>query len=118
MAAHGATPARWAITAMPATAQTLPGRYLPRLDTVQMRAADQPSRRWPQPASIIRQATMSSAYIEPDDDRAQQQPAGSIAPIERLRPQLGPVAHQAADRERDDGERRAIHCAARSHARY
>src|SRR2546423_1857863 len=29
VAAHGATPARWDMTAMPAIAQTLPGRYFP-----------------------------------------------------------------------------------------
>ena len=45
VAAHGATPARCAISAMPATAHTFPGRYLPRLETVQIRAAPHPSSR-------------------------------------------------------------------------
>ena len=48
---------------MPATAHTFPGRYFPRLDTVQILAADQGSSRWPQAASIARQAAMRSAYI-------------------------------------------------------
>ena len=80
VAAQGATPARCAMSAMPATAHTFPGRYLPRLDTVQMRAAPQPSRRWPQPASIVRQATMRMAYMSPHDERAQDQPARLDAP--------------------------------------
>jgi len=42
VAAQAAIPACWAITAMPAIAQTFPGTYLPRLDTVQIRAAVQP----------------------------------------------------------------------------
>ncbi len=63
VAAHGATPASFDISAMPATAQTLPGTYLPRLETVQMRAAVQPSSRWPQPASMRRHATIRMAYM-------------------------------------------------------
>ena len=51
-----------AMSAMPAMAQTFPGRYLPRLDTVQMRAAVQPRALSPRP-SIILHAAISSAYI-------------------------------------------------------
>src|SRR5689334_22695577 len=64
VAAQGATPARCAMSAIPATAHTFPGRYLPRLETVQIRAAPHPSSRWPQPESITRQATISMAYID------------------------------------------------------
>jgi hypothetical protein len=45
VAAQGAIPARCAMSAMPATAHTLPGRYLPRLETVQIRADVHPSSR-------------------------------------------------------------------------
>ena len=48
---------------MPATAHTFPGRYLPRLETVQILAADQKSRPLPHPVSMIRQAAISRAYI-------------------------------------------------------
>ena len=83
------------------------GRYLPRLDTVQMRAAVQPSSRWPQPASMRRQATMRSAYIEPDDERAQHDPARLELPLERLRAELGPSCGPGcAAGEPDDRERR------------
>jgi len=60
-AAHGATPERCAMNAIPASAQTFPGTYLPRFDTVQMRAALHGLRRCPHPVSICRHAAISIA---------------------------------------------------------
>jgi len=59
----GATPACCAMSAMPAIAQTFPGTYLPRLETVQMRAAAHAPSSWPQLASMNRQAQIRSAYM-------------------------------------------------------
>src|SRR5213594_755530 len=78
VAAHGATPASCAMSAMPAMAQTWPGRYFPRLETVQIRAAVQASRDWPQAASMVRQATISRAYISHTVTALSTTQAGSI----------------------------------------
>src|SRR3954470_19434755 len=51
------------MTAIPATAHTLPGRYFPRLEMVQILAAAQGSSLWPQAPSIERHAAMSRAYM-------------------------------------------------------
>src|SRR3954467_3292629 len=51
------------MTAIPATAHTLPGRYFPRLEMVQILAAAQGSSLWPQAPSIERHAAISRAYM-------------------------------------------------------
>src|SRR5574337_1981712 len=58
------------MTAMPAIAQTLPGTYFPRLDTVQMRVAGSGASCSPQPESITRHAQTSTPYMTHTTSRA------------------------------------------------
>ena len=105
VAAQGAMPARCAISAMPATAHTFPGRYLPRLETVQIRAAPHPSSSLA-PAREHRCATPGSgcAYMRPYHDARSAEPARRDLEVERLRSERLPVAHQAPGGEADDGQ--------------
>ena len=98
VAAQGSMPASFDISAMPATAHTLPGMYLPRLETVQMRAAVQPAQSLPPPGEHAAPRDNEHAVHEPHDHRTEEDPRRLDSPFERLGLQLLPVADHANGR--------------------
>src|ERR1041385_8744704 len=63
VAAQAGTPFRRASIAIPAIAQTFPGRYFPMLESTQTRAASGHGSLGPQPASILRHDSISSPEV-------------------------------------------------------
>ena len=116
VAAHGAMPARCAISAMPATAHTLPGQVLAE-------ARDGPDAR----GASTRRSSLAppGEHRAPRDDRGSRTWPTTTSALSRSHPgststraaasQLLPVAHQAARGEDDDREARPPTAAARSH---
>ena len=97
VAAHGGRPRPAGPSPpCPATAHTLPGRYLPRLETVQMLAAVQPSSRWPHAREHDRARRRSAARTSATRPCALRiSHAGSTLPVERLALEAGPSSAPA-----------------------
>ena len=76
-AAVGRTPSSFDITAIPAMIQREPGRYLPKLERIQIRAATRKLRAWSYPARTLRQLSMRTAYVAVAARRASARPRGA-----------------------------------------
>ena len=100
-------PARWDMMTAPAVAQTLPGTYLPRLDSVQMRAAVRKRSSSPMLARMRRHPSTSTTKREQHEQEREGEPGGAQLPLERLGRCAVPVGEECPDGERDDEDAKA-----------